>query len=320
MSIDQRPSLNIKDVGDKIVQRNFQNLRDYFTQQGQLLDFQFYEVIFTGAETNRKVTHSLGLVPKDVLVSRITGDGTVTFNFGLFTKNEIYLTATGACRVRFFVGGVGDQTDAATTQTDSMSVAASQSAAAATTTTTSTFNIDSYLPVGSLIPVPGFVTTLPDTLMWAEGAQVSIRSYPLLAAALWDSSTSKWFAGGTATGLGDTDPTHYINLPDMRGCYIQGWDSTRGLDPDAAARTAQFTGGNTGNRPGSFQEHGFQDHVHQFTTNNAPALNFSIGSRPPRTQDTGGISITTGGTTGGYNARSNTRPNNVNWRFAIRVK
>lgn len=103
MIIDFRPVLNVKDVKDEVTRRNFQNLRDFFVAQNQLLDFQFMELVFSSAGTQTP-GHSLGFIPKDILVTQLTGTGPVTFNIGSFTSTVLSVTALAACKVRFFLG------------------------------------------------------------------------------------------------------------------------------------------------------------------------------------------------------------------------
>lgn len=98
------PFLLIKEIQDTYLRKNFQNLSDYFQAQNQLLDFNFFEIVFTAAETNKKLVHGLKTIPQDLIVTQKTGSGSVTFNFGLFTSTEIDVTASAACRVRFFIG------------------------------------------------------------------------------------------------------------------------------------------------------------------------------------------------------------------------
>ena len=102
MSIE-RPVLNVKDIKDEITRRNFQNLRDFFIAQNQLLDFQFMELVFTTAGTKSQA-HSLGYIPKDIILSKLTGTGPVVFNLGAFTATTLSVTASAACVVRFYYG------------------------------------------------------------------------------------------------------------------------------------------------------------------------------------------------------------------------
>lgn len=104
MSTASKPDLNTMDIKDPVIRRNFQNLLDYFQNQNQLQDFQFLEVNLTEATANKKFNHSLKIIPKDVFVTRVTGVGSVTFNFSLFSETQLDISSTGACRVRFFYG------------------------------------------------------------------------------------------------------------------------------------------------------------------------------------------------------------------------
>lgn len=98
------PSLFVKEIIDQVLRKNFQLLSDYFSSQNQLLNFNFQELNFSGAVTNQQVPHSLGIVPQDIIVTKVTGGGKITFNHGLFTAQNMYVTVDGACRVRFFFG------------------------------------------------------------------------------------------------------------------------------------------------------------------------------------------------------------------------
>lgn len=100
----QNPFLLAKEISDIYARQNFLNLQDYFAANNQLLGFVFFEKQFTAAVSNQKIAHGLPTIPRDVLVSKIVGSGTVTFNHGLFDNTNIDVTVTGACTVRFFVG------------------------------------------------------------------------------------------------------------------------------------------------------------------------------------------------------------------------
>lgn len=99
-----RPILQVKEINDTYLRRNFQSLDDYFKSQNQLLDFKFLDIVFTGAETNRKIAHGLGVVPVDLIRLALVGPGVLTFDRSLFDKNYLYISSSGACRVRMFVG------------------------------------------------------------------------------------------------------------------------------------------------------------------------------------------------------------------------
>lgn len=101
------PSLNTTSIQDPTIRRNFQVLLAYFQAQGQLDGFGFLEQVFTQAQANVRIAHTLGVIPTDVLLTQLTGAGSVTFNFGLFDAQFLDITVTGACRVRFFFGVQG---------------------------------------------------------------------------------------------------------------------------------------------------------------------------------------------------------------------
>lgn len=104
MTLATSPSLLIKEINDTYAQSNFKNLREYFNKQNQLLNFNFLEFNFPAAVANQKIAHGLGLIPQDVIITRITGVGTATLNWALFDSANLDVTTTGACRIRFFVG------------------------------------------------------------------------------------------------------------------------------------------------------------------------------------------------------------------------
>ncbi len=97
------PVLNVIDIRDPVIQRNFQNLISYFNAQNQLLNFQFTEQNLADGQT-LTITHNLGFVPKDIIVTKLVGTGPVTFNLSKFTTSTLSLTATKACVIRFYYG------------------------------------------------------------------------------------------------------------------------------------------------------------------------------------------------------------------------
>lgn len=101
------PIINTNNIPDSTLKQNFLNLLAYFKAQGQLDGFEFMEQIFTEAQANFRVSHTLGTIPTDVLLTQLTGPGSVTFNFGKFDANFLDITVSGACRVRFFYGVQG---------------------------------------------------------------------------------------------------------------------------------------------------------------------------------------------------------------------
>lgn len=98
------PVLVIKEITDTYLRQNFQSLSDYFSKENQFLGFKFFDLNFTDAVANTKVKHGLTTIPEDAVVTKIVGTGSVTFNFGLFDAENMDLTVTGPCRIRFYIG------------------------------------------------------------------------------------------------------------------------------------------------------------------------------------------------------------------------
>jgi hypothetical protein len=97
------PKLLIAQIQDPYLRKNFEALANYFSAQNQLLDFNFFEVEFTAAETGRKVAHGLPYIPLDIIVTHCVR-GNVTFDYDAFDETHMILNSSAACRVRFFAG------------------------------------------------------------------------------------------------------------------------------------------------------------------------------------------------------------------------
>lgn len=102
---------DLQDQG-KLIRNNFNILEETLDKaittrfEGQFLDLEF-----TAAVTNQRVSHGLGITPKDILeTSRFTPGSatpaTVTYLFETFDSNYIYITTSGAVKIRFFLGRV----------------------------------------------------------------------------------------------------------------------------------------------------------------------------------------------------------------------
>lgn len=98
------PYLTVSQLQDQYVRKNFENLNKYFQDQNQLLDFKFFEQVFTKAQTGVKIAHGLSSPPLDVIVTRLTGTGAVTFQYASFDATYIILDVSGPCQIRFFAG------------------------------------------------------------------------------------------------------------------------------------------------------------------------------------------------------------------------
>jgi len=103
------------------------------------------------------------------------------------------------------------------------------------------------VPTGSIMPWAAN-GNLPTGFLLCNGASVSRTTYADLFNVIGT-------AFGTASGT-------TFNLPDFQGRFLRGRDNSAGRDPDASSRTAQNTGGSTGDNVGSVQGYGVQDHTH----------------------------------------------------------
>lgn len=87
--------LLLGEIKDTFVQRNFKALADYFRANRMGVGFKHLELTFTSPVANFRTPHSLGFLPKDVIVTRLSGSGTVTWNYALFDRTNLDLTVSG---------------------------------------------------------------------------------------------------------------------------------------------------------------------------------------------------------------------------------
>lgn len=229
------PQLLIKEINDTYVQNNFKNLREYFQKQNQLLNFNFVEFNFPAAVTNQKIAHGLGLVPQDVIITRLTGAGSITMNWALFDGTNIDITTTDACRIRLFVGSYWNyQTNLGNQPTDTQSVSPilstiaglastiTAAVSAAVAAVIATLTPTASLPSGVTVDFMG--ATVPSGWLLCDGSAVLRTAYPALFTAI-----------GTINADGTT-----FNLPDLRGRSTSGRDDMGGT---AANRITNVVGG-----------------------------------------------------------------------------
>ncbi len=108
----------------------------------------------------------------------------------------------------------------------------------------------SALPPGLVMAYAG--ATVPPGWLACDGSSVSRTTYASLFAAI-----------GAAHGQGDGVTS--FQLPDYRGRFLRGVDNGQGRDPDANARTAPATGGNSGDSVGSLENGAYASHDHGIT-------------------------------------------------------
>ncbi len=63
------------------------------------------------------IAHGLNIAPLDIILTHISGTGSITFNYGLFDSSNINVTVTGTIRARFFAGTYFNFQSDVTTQT-----------------------------------------------------------------------------------------------------------------------------------------------------------------------------------------------------------
>ena len=102
--------LDLSKLKDSILVEYFKTIQEEF-ENLQILkgDWNFKELTFTQVETNKKIPHNLGFLPRDIIELSVTGPGNVTWNYSSFDKSDLNVTTSGACVVRFFVGTYSDE-------------------------------------------------------------------------------------------------------------------------------------------------------------------------------------------------------------------
>jgi len=171
-------------------------------------------------------------------------------------------------------------------------------------------------PAGSIIAFGG--RTAPLGWLLCDGSAYSVDPpYADLAAALYDSSTSK-YAYGCNNANAALATQFYV--PDLRGRFIRGTDTrgATGNDPDYAGRTANGTNGNTTSNPGSQQADAYRTHTHTTTS----WVHYSQTGAPWANPAGGAITqigyIGVGAPSGGNVSNNETRPVNVFCTYIIK--
>jgi microcystin-dependent protein len=141
--------------------------------------------------------------------------------------------------------------------------------------------------------------TVPSGYLECDGSAISRTTYAELFAVI-----------GELYGQGDNSTT--FNIPDFQGQFLRGWDNSAGTDPDAATRTAQATGGATGDHVGS--EQGFANQAHTHSTGLVFATDEPNGGSGVAVRTQG--SQATGAATGATSTEA--RPTNVYVMYIIK--
>lgn len=96
--------LYLRNVTEKWLRDNFDAIQEYLNEKKILQDWDFFDISVDTAITVKEIRHSLGSVPMDILQTYKTGSGNVTYLYESFTKDSLYISTDGPCRVRFFAG------------------------------------------------------------------------------------------------------------------------------------------------------------------------------------------------------------------------
>lgn len=102
--------LAVKEITDFYIRDNFQKIQDYFDAAAQLFEsLQSIEIFFTSNAEKVKISHGLGFIPLDVLVTRLIAPSgaKLIFYYSEFTQGEIVVSITGLSGVlnaRLLVG------------------------------------------------------------------------------------------------------------------------------------------------------------------------------------------------------------------------
>ena len=149
-------------------------------------------------------------------------------------------------------------------------------------------------PVGSITAFGG--SSPPLGWLTCDGSSVLIASYPDLYASI----SGNW---GTADGS-------HFNLPDLRGYFLRGLDTTKTRDADWATRTSSNVGGNVSSNIGSVESDQYASHTHTFTNTGGQGGSYT------GLQSNGAVSA--GQVASASSGGSETRPKNVYVLYIIK--
>lgn len=155
-------------------------------------------------------------------------------------------------------------------------------------------SLTAELPVGTIAPFAGPASSIPAGWLHCNGASLSTTAYPDLFAVIG----TGWGGGGST-----------FRVPDLRGQFLRGVDGGAGVDSDAGARTAIYSGGNTGDAVGSVQADSFKSHSHDSITAGS-GLTQTVFQSAITTSQTSATSLVGG---------SETRPKNAAVIYMIRA-
>jgi microcystin-dependent protein len=154
-------------------------------------------------------------------------------------------------------------------------------------------------PPGSIMAFGG--TNIPTGWLLCDGSPVSNLQYPQLFSAV-----------GTSWGSGTQGSTNNFNLPDLRGLFLRGVDSTGINDPDFQSRTN--AAGVQNANVGSLHADMFKSHTHPAADSGPTG---AIGSGTLHVLETPPFSLSTSPLIG-YAGGNETRPKNAYVNYIIK--
>lgn len=104
MSQKDVPELFMSQITDQFIRDNFRKVKDFFRVVALFSNFKRFTFTFAAPMTHQKIPHGLGFLPTDILISSITGKGSVKFNQDLTDTKNFDVTVTGPCVVRLIAG------------------------------------------------------------------------------------------------------------------------------------------------------------------------------------------------------------------------
>jgi microcystin-dependent protein len=120
------------------------------------------------------------------------------------------------------------------------------------------------------------------------------------------------------TGHGGNATSGMFNLPDFRGRFLRGVDSSEGNDPDAPARTASNPGGNEGDNVGTLQSSSVGPHTHPYGAAGTKVVG-NVASGNSFQADGMSSFVSTTSANSGTGSSSETRPVNVSVKWIIKL-
>ena len=135
--------------------------------------------------------------------------------------------------------------------------------------------------VGMVAPFP--CRKAPEGWLSLEGQLISRNTYNRLWEVAQDSENivqdAAWVSAGTYGSFSYGDNIDTFRLPDMRGCFVRGWDNGRTLDNGRGIGTYQVDGFKTHGHSGATDVRG--DHRHTFSQTASIPTN-SVGGQPEK--------------------------------------